>query len=65
MGTYEDFFWEIHDELNQLGLKKEFDAQLEKMKHQEEFKYKELKVRWEYALQVVKEENDKKVKIKR
>ena len=25
MGHYEDFFWEITEELNQLGLRKEFD----------------------------------------
>ena len=28
MGHYEDFFWEIHEELKQLGLRKEFDKKL-------------------------------------
>ena len=55
MGHYEDFFWEIHEELKQLGIRKEFDKKLREMKYDDNWKYKELKERWEYALKVVKE----------
>ena len=64
MGHYEDFFWEIHEELQQLGLRKEFDKKLKEMKYDDEWRYKELKERWDYALKFVKE-NNTKVKIKK
>tara|TARA_B100000575_G_C23134476_1_gene658727 strand:+ start:34 stop:228 length:195 start_codon:yes stop_codon:yes gene_type:complete len=64
MGHYEDFFWEIHEELQQLGLRKEFDKKLKDMKYDDEWRYKELKERWDYALKFVKE-NNTKVKIKK
>ena len=41
MGHYEDFWYEIIDSITSKGLKKEFDAQLEKMNHQSKQKYKE------------------------
>ena len=34
MGHWEDFWWEITESINSKGLKKEFDAQLEKMNTQ-------------------------------
>ena len=64
MGHYEDFFWEITEELNQLGLRKEFDNKIKEMRYDDEWRYKELKERWDYALKFVKEKN-KKVKIKK
>ena len=32
MGHYEDLWYEIHDDINNRGLNKEFEAQLEKMR---------------------------------
>ena len=53
MGHYEDIFWEITESINKKGLRKEFDAQLEKMKHQDKHRYKETRDKWDYAYQKV------------
>ena len=49
MGHYEDLFYEIHDDIKSKGLNKEFQAQLEKMKHQPKHQYKEVRDRCSYA----------------
>lgn len=49
MGNYEDLFWEVHEKLSELGLKKEFDKQLFKMENQDKHKYKSFKDKYEYA----------------
>ena len=49
MGHYEDFWYEITNDINDKGLKKEFDAQLEKMNGQDKHKYKDSRDRWSYA----------------
>jgi|TARA_E500000331_G_C17054611_1_gene625525 hypothetical protein len=49
MGHYEDLWYDITESINRLGLKKEFDAQLEKMSHQDKHKYKDTRDRWTYA----------------
>ena len=49
MGHYEDLFYTILDDVNSKGLKKEFDAQLEKMNGQEKHKYRDTRDRWSYA----------------
>jgi len=43
-----------------LGLKKEFDAQLTKMRHQDKHKYKEVRDRWQYAYNKVTKLSKKK-----
>ena len=55
MGHYEDFFWEITEELKRLGLKEEFEKEVRKIQSNDEFKYKSIKERWEYALNKVKQ----------
>jgi len=55
MGHYEDFFWEITEELKRLGLKKEFEQEIRKIQSNDEFKYKSIKERWEYALNKIKQ----------
>ena len=57
MGHYEDLFWEITESINKKGLKKEFDAQLEKMSHQDKHRYKETRDKWQYAHDKVIKEN--------
>tara|TARA_R100000315_G_C5220746_1_gene132646 strand:- start:1065 stop:1280 length:216 start_codon:yes stop_codon:yes gene_type:complete len=54
MGHYEDFWYLITEEIKQEGLQKEFDAQLEKMSHQDKHRYKETRDRWSYALDKVR-----------
>ena len=49
MGHWEDFWWHITESINSQGLRKEFDAQLEKMDTQEKHRYKDTRAKWEYA----------------
>ncbi len=56
MGHWEDFWWEITESINSKGLKKEFDAQLDKMSHQDKHQYKDTREKWRYA-------HDKVIKI--
>ena len=53
--AYEDFWWEIDADITKLGLRKKFDAQLKKMKHQDKHKYKDTRDLWEYAYNKVLE----------
>ena len=52
--SYEDFWWDVHNEITELGLKEQFDKQVEKMKGQEKHMYKDTRQVWEYALNKVK-----------
>jgi|TARA_R100000664_G_C2711677_1_gene108236 hypothetical protein len=61
MGHYEDFWYLITEEIKQEGLQKEFDAQLEKMSHQDKHRYKETRDRWSYALDKVRKLKKDKV----
>lgn len=47
--SYEDLYWDIHNEMKELKLKKKFDAQLKKMSTQEKHQYRETRDRWRYA----------------
>ena len=49
MGHYEDFWYDITNSINSKGLKKEFDAHLNKMDGQDKHKYRDTRSRWEYA----------------
>ena len=61
MGMYEDIFYEVTESIDKLGLKKEFDAQLEKMRNQDKHRYKEVRDRWAYAYnKVIKNYEDKR-----
>jgi len=62
MGHYEDFWYEITDSINNKGLKKEFDAQLDKMSHQSKHQYKDTRDKWSYAHEKVTKLYDKKAK---
>ena len=55
--SVEDFWWETHNELNELGLQKQFNKQLNKMKDQDKHKYKETRDKWTYALNKIKKLN--------
>ena len=62
MGHYEDLWYQILDDINSKGLKKEFDAQLEKMNHQDKHRYKDTRDRWSYAHNKVMKLSPKKAK---
>jgi hypothetical protein len=51
----EDTFYEIHQEVEQKGLRKKFDKQLKKMSNQDKHNNKTACERWEYALIRIKE----------
>ena len=56
--SVEDFWWETHNELKELGLQKQFDKQLKKMRTQEHHRYKDTRDIWVYALNKVKTLNE-------
>ena len=61
--AWEDTFWEIHKEITELKLRKQFDAQLEKMKFQDHHKFHDTRDQWEYARnKVVRQYHEKKSK---
>ena len=62
MGHYEDLFWEITESIKTKGLRKEFDAQLEKMSHQDKHRHKDIRDRWSYAHNKVTKLYEKKAK---
>ena len=53
--SVEDFWWDTHNELKELGLMKKFDKQVKKMETQEKHKYKEVCELWEYAFKRIQE----------
>ena len=57
MGHWKDVFWEVTKSINEKGLRKEFDAQLEKMSYQNKHRYKETRDKWQYAHDKVIKEN--------
>ena len=61
--SYEDIYWDIHKEITKLKLRKQFDAQLEKMKFQDHHKFHDTRDRWQYARdKVVRLYHEKKSK---
>ena len=62
MGHWEDFWWNITEEIKSKGLKKEFDAQLKKMNSQDKHRYKDTRDKWDYAYNKVTQLNSKKAK---
>lgn len=54
MSFCEDFYYEIYNEINSLGISREFYKQLEKMRFQDKHRYKTVKEQWEYAYKKVR-----------
>jgi hypothetical protein len=54
MSYTEDKLYEVFYEVKELGIKEEFDAQLEKMKLQTKHLHKPMHEMWEYALYRIK-----------
>jgi hypothetical protein len=55
----EDLMYNIVRELEETGLRRQFDAQLSKMAKQDKHKWKEIGERWEYAIQKVRTKHAK------
>ena len=51
--AWEDLWWEIHNEITELKLKRKFDAQLSKMRTQDKHRYKDTRDKWAYAYEKV------------
>lgn len=60
MGQYEDLFYEIYDEVKNNNLSDEFNIQLSKMEFQDKHRHKSVKEKWEYALNRIKDNIQKK-----
>ena len=60
MGHWEDFWWDITESIDREGIRKEFDAQLEKMNSQDKHRFKDTRDRWEYAYNKVRNLSKKK-----
>ena len=52
----EDTMFAVHQEVEKLGLQKQFDRELKKLRHQDGWKWKSVSERWEYALGKVKKQ---------
>ncbi len=62
MGSWEDVFYEVTAEVESLGLKKEFNQKLKDLRNDDDYKYHEVRDRWQVALQQIKEEQKKNKK---
>lgn len=60
MGQYEDLFYEIYEEVRNNNLSDEFNIQLSKMEFQDKHRHKSVKEKWEYALNRIKDNIQKK-----
>ena len=60
--AWEDFWYYIVEEVKELKVQKQFDAQLKKMSQQDKHRYKDTREKWEYALTQVKKNLKKKKK---
>jgi hypothetical protein len=49
MGMYEDLFYEIYEKVEVNGVRKEYNEQMEKMRHQDHHKYSDMKTKMQYA----------------
>ena len=59
--AWEDFWWDITESIDREGIRKEFDAQLEKMNSQDKHLFKDTRDRWEYEYnKVIKNKKNKK-----
>ena len=58
--AWEDFWWDITKEIEDLGIRKQFDAHLKKMDMQDKHRYRDTRDRWSYALDKVKKKHDAK-----
>ena len=54
MAHSEDILNEVYEEVQNNGMREDFDEQINKMRHQEKHKFKTVSEKWEYALYRIK-----------
>ena len=54
MAHSEDILQEVYEEVQNNGMREDFDEQINKMGHQEKHKFKTVCEKWEYALYRIK-----------
>ena len=58
--AYEDMWYEIYYEMQEMKLQKEFSEQIQRMKTQDKHRYKDARETWRYARdKVVKDKKEK------
>lgn len=60
--SLDDLYYEIYEDIRNKSLQKEFDEQLKKMSHQDKWKHKEVRDKWQYAYDKVLRTNKNKWK---
>ena len=58
--SYEDLYYEIHEQMEKLGLHSKFSKELEKLRNDPKWEYKEVRDRWEEARTIVIKKYNKK-----
>ena len=54
MGNWDNFYYEMHEELTQLGMRQRFNSLLQELSTQDKFKYKSVRDRWNTAFQMIR-----------
>ncbi|MFT4599015.1 MAG: hypothetical protein ACJAR8_001237 [Bacteroidia bacterium] len=54
MGNWDNFYYEMHEELTQLGMKQRFNSLLQELSTQDKFKYKSVRDRWNTAFKMIR-----------
>jgi|TARA_R110002060_G_scaffold68053_1_gene76748 hypothetical protein len=58
--SYEDLYYEIHEQMEKLGLRSKFDKELEKLRNDPKWEHKEVRDRWEAARTIIITKYNKK-----
>jgi hypothetical protein len=54
MGNWDNFYYEMHEELTQLGMKQRFNSLLQELSTQDKFKHQSVRDRWNTAFQMIR-----------
>jgi hypothetical protein len=54
MGNWDNFYYEMHEELTQLGMKQRFISLLQELSTQDKFKHQSVRDRWNTAFQMIR-----------
>ena len=54
MGNWDNLFYEIHDEVNTLGLRTQFNSLVNRLSFEDRYKHQPVRERWSVALQMIR-----------
>ncbi|MBT8327451.1 MAG: hypothetical protein KJP21_06990 [Bacteroidia bacterium] len=54
MGNWDDFYYEIHEEVTSLGLHHQFNNLVNKLNDQEIYQHQSIRDKWSVALNMIK-----------